>query len=336
MPAHQNDNRLRTHAGRHHARYIEKDVPMHVISRVFQGRHLLTPCPELNSLIVGVIGHALGLFASIELYALAVLSNHAHFMLSGEPNHVSGFVGFVKREISRRWGGRQHINWPGAMWEESLFTALPTAQSQEQCLQYILSHGVKENLVEHPLEWPGVHCAQTLLSGVPLQGRWLNATAFGRDVRAQKRKIRAPRVVVVRSDYEDKHVVDLRPIPVWRGLTEQERYARVAQMVARIVDEARLARSDRPVLGAAMVERVSRGRRTTVAPPPWFTERRCMICWANPREAQTRAYLARYWRFQQEYRKASDMLLKGDNEATFPPGAFRPPTYVYHRNGNAV
>ena len=43
-------------AGRHHARFIPPDVPVHIISRVFQGRYLLRPSKRLNRLIIGIIG----------------------------------------------------------------------------------------------------------------------------------------------------------------------------------------------------------------------------------------------------------------------------------------
>ncbi len=67
-----------------------------------------------------------------------------HMMLQGPAHQVPAFVGFVKREISRRWGGKPWINWPGTMWHGYLATALPTVESQENCLAYILSQAVKE------------------------------------------------------------------------------------------------------------------------------------------------------------------------------------------------
>ncbi len=36
-------------------------------------------------------------------------------------------------------------------------------------LKYLLSHGVKEGLVESPYDWPGVHAAHSLVSGEPLE-----------------------------------------------------------------------------------------------------------------------------------------------------------------------
>ena len=62
------------------------------------------------------------------------------------------FVGFIKKEISRRLGVRYRL--PGTFWQSRFAaTALPTAESQLSCLKYLLSQGVKEDLVERPEHW---------------------------------------------------------------------------------------------------------------------------------------------------------------------------------------
>ena len=102
IPARGDDRTL--FAGAHHARRIEPHVPYHVISRIFQGRCLLVPNPELNDLIAGVVGRAQALFSSVTLFAITVLSNHIHALLMGPPDQVPAFLGSIKREISRRYG----------------------------------------------------------------------------------------------------------------------------------------------------------------------------------------------------------------------------------------
>ena len=57
-------------------------------------------------------------------------------------------------------------------------------------------------------------------------------------------------------------------------------------------------------------------------------DRKRMVCWADPRDAGTRAYLRRYWDFQAAFRAASDAMRGGDVNAEFPVGAFRPTSYV--------
>jgi hypothetical protein len=43
-------------------------------------------------------------------------------------------------------------------------------EAQRGRLKYILSHGVKEFLVEKVREWPGVHAARALLDDEPMEG----------------------------------------------------------------------------------------------------------------------------------------------------------------------
>lgn len=321
------DSAARLFAGKHHARYVEAEVPVHVISRVFQGRHLLVPSPRLNSLIGGVLGRGLRNF-KVHLYAIAVLSNHVHMMLSGEAQQVAAFVGFFKREISRRWGGDPEIDWPGAMWEEYDATSLPTEEDQEHCLRYILSQGVKEGLVRRAEEWPGVHCSRHLATGRNIKGVWLDSTSYGQACRAEARKLPANRRRIDRRAFGEEQTVVLDPIPAWRHLTARHQRARIRSMLAAIELEGRTARKGRPPLGRRRILETSRERRTSPPRPPWFGERRRMICWSNPRSVETRAYLRRYWEFQRAFREASERLRGGELGVPFPIGACRPAIYA--------
>ncbi len=52
-----------------------------------------------------------------------------------------------------------------------------------------------------------------------------------------------------------------------------------------------------------------------------------MIFWANPKAAETKAYVERYWEFQIAHKLASIQFRNGVLDVEFPPGAFRPVTY---------
>ncbi len=309
--------------GIHHARYIEADVPYHVISRIFQGRCLLVPTDELNELIVGVVGRALELFPSVVLFALTVLSNHLHAMLRGQPDQVSACLGFVKREISRRYGPQ--IGWSGTMWDEYVATALPTVESQVNCLKYLLSQAVKEGLVESPLDWPGVHTAKALLDPKPLRGKWFNATGYGRAVR--KQRLRRNPKPVDKERFVTEIEVRLAKLPAWAELADEEYRREVERLVDEVIGEARTARRGRRACGARCVRRTPRNTRRSLPKPPWWEERRRMICWADPKAKATREYVARYWAFQAAFRQASDACKAGLTTPAFPAGAFRPARY---------
>jgi len=314
----------RLFAGDHHARLIDERVPCHIISRVFQGRHLLRPEPALNDLILGVVGRAQVLFPEVELFALAVMSNHLHAMARGPAHGLPFFIGYIKREISRRFGHRPDIDWPDGMWSPYIATALPTDESQIRCFKYIAAQGTKELLVERPQDWPGVQTVKASMLGRALRGAWLDATSYFRAQQAEARK-RQP-APVRRADFLHTYEIKLSPLPAWAALDEETRRARVAALVAEICAEARAEREQRgqAALGAAAIMRVSRERRTALPKPPWFEKRKRMICWADPHAEEVRAYLRAYWDFQLAFKTASRRFKDGALDTVFPARAFRP------------
>jgi hypothetical protein len=64
---------------------------------------------------------------------------------------------YVNSNIAREVGDL--VGWSGPFWARR-YTAIVTSNeeaAQVERFRYILSHGVKENLVERVLDWPGVH-----------------------------------------------------------------------------------------------------------------------------------------------------------------------------------
>lgn len=332
IDATRNVEAARPHAGGHHARFLPPDVPVHVISRVFQGRHLLRPCKQLNDLIVGVMARGRLVYPGVRIYAVAFMSNHVHWLLQGPTREVPAFIGYVKREISRRWGSAANVGWEGTMWHEYVATALPTAESQEHCLEYILSQGVKEGLVDSPEQWPGVGSARALRVRVPLRGEWFDGSAYARARDVESRKVHP--AAVRRNNYFQRAEVWLDPLPAWTDRPVEQQRAEITAMIVRIVGNARRSRGGKRPLGANAVRRVSLHRRTSLPAPPWFEHRRRMICWDNPRRPEVQAFLARYWIFQEAFRAASDLFCGGNRMAEFPDGAFKPPSYSPPANSN--
>ncbi len=312
--------------GRHHARYFRDDTAYHVISRTLQGYCLMRPDKWFNAMAAGVLGRAQANFKSIELYSFVFMASHCHLQLRGTPGQVSRFVGFVKGEISRRLG--QHIGWRGHMWDgRFLATALPTAASEIRCLEYILAHGVKEKLVARSVDWPGLHAAKLLRDGSRLSGEWLNATKCGKaKYNVRRRKSRA-KTRVDPKVYIEIFPVELAVLPAWGHLDAQERLTEINTMLERIETQGRKERGGRAPLGAAAVLKTPRRHSRPMAAPPWFEDRRKMICWADPAEQETRDYLDGYWSFQHEFREASDAFRGGNLTVEFPHHSFSPSLY---------
>ncbi len=305
---------------------IDGRTPMHIISRVYQGRFLFRPDGELNDLIIGVVGRGQVVYPNVKLHAITVMSNHLHAIATGPPTELPFFIGFIKRELSRRWGSRPEINWPGGMWEPYIATALPTAESQVNALKYVLSQGVKEDLVERPQDWPGVNCIHALLLGRKMSGQWLDGSAFKRAIRLTARQARPKHIK--RADYLVSYDIELSPLPAFEGLSPDAHKQTIAALLEELrveTLERRSAEGTKPI-GVCAVKKISRETRVSMPKPPWFEERRRMIAWANPHANETRTYLRDYWAFQFAFREASQNYRRGKPMVEFPPGSFRPST----------
>ena len=314
-------------AAKHHARYHEAQTPYHLITRTFQGLALMTPTAAFTDIVAGVFGRALTIYPGVTLYAWALLNNHLHLCGQGGPDQIPAFMAYVKREISRRWAWE--IGWQDTMWSAGyLSTALPTAQSQEACLEYILSQGVKEKITERPQQWRGFHFARAFLDGERVVGRWLNGTTYGKARWKQQQKPVDKRRHIDKAKHTVNYEVPLGTIPAWSGLSAQDLQANKLAMLGRVVQKGEQLRKGAPPLGFGYALRLPRTTRWQMPKPPWFEERRRMICWASPHAEETKAYLLRYWAFQRSYRAASDRCRDGRTGVEFPPGSFLPPRFV--------
>ncbi len=82
------------------------------------------------------------------------------------------FASNLAREISRLTG------WTDKIWARRYQAIVISDEEAAQTsrLEYLLAHGVKESLVEHARDWPGVHCVRNLLDDEPLEGIWFDRT----------------------------------------------------------------------------------------------------------------------------------------------------------------
>jgi REP element-mobilizing transposase RayT len=147
-----------------------------VTCRTIHSRFLLRPNRLLNEIVGGVLARAKRRYG-VELSAFCFLSNHFHFLVRVEDSHqLSSFMGYVcsklAREVGRQPVRREKIF--SRRYQAILISEEETAQVER--LNYLLSHGTKENLVARPQDWPGVHCVDALLSGQPMEGTWFDRT----------------------------------------------------------------------------------------------------------------------------------------------------------------
>jgi REP element-mobilizing transposase RayT len=212
-----------------------------VTCRTLQARFLLKPSPELNALILGIIGRALSLY-NVRIYLFVVVSNHIHFLLSApDVSELSSFMNHINGNIAREAG--RFYSWHEKFWGRR-FSAIPVLDDESllERARYILSHGCKEGLVACPAEWPGINCVQSLTSGKPLSGRWHSRTKeFASSKRGDDDE----------SEFIIPYEIPLDPLPPWADATEEERQTRWKGLIAGIETETkeRLKNENKSALG---------------------------------------------------------------------------------------
>ena len=285
-----------------------------ITTRTIQGRYLLRPDRRgnVNELILGVVGRAQQL-TSMSIVGISVLSSHLHILAVPEDaKQMGNFMRHVCGNISGEIG-RLH-DWPGTLLPRRYRSIEVSTEEEDQVrrLRYLLAAGVKEQLVERAIDWPGVNSARALTRDHPLRGWWYD--------RSQEYAARRRGEHFGRFDYATEMTVVLDPIPCWRHLPIEEIRRRIQDLIRDIEREAAAERraTERDVLGAESVMEVDphyRPAELDRSPAPKFHARR-----KDVRKAMEDAYS---W-VVAEYRKAAERLRGGDRLVRFPEGTFPP------------
>ncbi len=281
-------------------------------SRTLQGRFLLRPGRRLNSLLLGVLGRAQRHYG-VELFAAAFLSNHFHILVRVlSPEQLAGFMQYFKGNLAKE-AGRLH-GWREKFWGRRYrpIQLFESAEDQVARLRYILAQACKEGLVSSPVEWPGVHCAGSLIEGEALQGDWFDRTAEYRTRR------RGEQVTPKRFATTEKVVFS--PLPCWAHLSPGEVRDAVRCLVREIETETaerHRAHGTRP-LGVRAILRQHPHQRPS-------TSRRSGAPRFHARSRTARRSLRNaYSLVVAAYRRANDDLRRGRYPVLFPPGCFPP------------
>lgn len=283
-----------------------------ITCRAVQGRYLFRPGPQLNDLVLGVLGRAQRRYETT-ISAVVVLSSHLHLLLVvDDAQEPSAFMRYVKSKLAREVN--RLTGWRGPVFDRRYEMTVVTNEDAAQIerLRYVLSQSVKENLVERVRQWPGVHCAAALIDGAPLEGHWFDRT--------QEFAARLRREDIGRMRYATAETVTLSPIPCWAHLPPEIYRARIAALVETIESEAARERkhTGASVLGVkAILSRDPLYRPTTLARSP------APRVHAATRAAR-KAFYDIYAAFVSTFREASERLRRGEREAPFPLGSFPP------------
>jgi len=183
------------------------------------------------------------------VHLAVVLSNHYHFLLARtDAKQLADFMGFVNSNIAREVG--RLVGWKEKFWGRRYQGIVISDEVLAQLgrLEYFLANCVKEDLVESPLDWPGVHSARALVEGCRLEGTWFDRTGYSRA--RKRRKAGAP--PVQENDYKTSEFLELTPLPCLANLGAAQHREFIEGLVEKIVAEAAANRGEKGsiVLGA--------------------------------------------------------------------------------------
>ncbi|HEY3569224.1 MAG TPA: transposase [Thermoanaerobaculia bacterium] len=283
-----------------------------ITNRTVQGRYLLRPGPSFNGLFLGILGRAQRQH-EMGIAAFSVLSNHFHLLLIvDDAKEVAGFMRDLQSKLAREVN--RLTGWRGPVFERRYEMTVVTNEeaAQVERLKYVLANGVKENLVERVSQWPGVHSAEALIQGTPLEGHWFDRTRQY-VAKNQGEKLR-------REEYVFAESVVLSPIPCWAHLPADRYSKRVKALVEESEEEAARARqlSGAKVLGAkAILAQDPQARPASVAHSP------APLVHAATQAARKMFYEI-YAEFVCAFRAAAEALRQGRRDVAFPAGSFPP------------
>jgi REP element-mobilizing transposase RayT len=283
-----------------------------VTCRTLQGRYLFRPGLEFNDVFLGILGRAQRRH-EIGISGVCVMSSHFHLLLVvNDTRQLARFMRDFKSKLAREVN--RLTGWRGTVFQRRYDMAVVTEEEAAQVgrLAYILSHGVKEFLVERPQAWPGVHCVKALLEGEPLTGHWFDRT--------REYAARHQRQDFERLRYASEEAVTLTPIPCWAHLSPELYRSRIAGLVESIetaaAEERRsTGRSVRDLKEILHRDPQHRPAKLARSPAP-------LVHAAT--EAVRKEFYALYGWFVAAFRDAADKLRLGDRTAVFPAGSFPP------------
>jgi REP element-mobilizing transposase RayT len=294
-----------------------------VTCRNIMGFLLMRPDPHTNRIIAGALAYAKEKSeAGIELHAYVFMSNHYHMLITSRDqrtlsNFMCRFNGSLGKEL-----GVIH-NFHGKIWH-SRYTASEVLDDKalEERYRYIFKNSIKENLVEHPRDWPGLHAYRSICEGEVVKGIWINRTTlYQAKQRAQLKKNKGkPKPKEAKYTTELTLTLDGVP-PLWEGMSDEAYRARCQRIADEVVAEcAALRRQEgKSVLGVEgiLAQEVIEPRLIKRSPRP--------LCHAVCMKAQA-LFKAQYQAFIAHFFEASAHLRTYTAchcctpEVTFPEG----------------
>ena len=283
-----------------------------ITNGTIQERYLLRPGPSFNDVFLGILGRTQRRH-KMAIAAVSVLPSQFRLLLIvDDAQEAADFMRDLQSKLAREVN--RLTSWTGPVFEHRYDMAPVTDEepAQVERLKHVLAHGVKENLVERVCQWPGVHSAEALMHGTPLEGHWFDRT--------REHTARNQGEELSREEHVFAESVVLSPIPCWAHLPADLYRERMKNLVEEVDAEAARARrqSGARVLGVKAVLALDpQARPTSIARSP------VPLVHAATKVARQMFYEI-YAAFVSAFRAAAEALRQGRRDVPFPAGCFPP------------
>jgi len=298
-----------------------------VTCRNLMGYLLMKPTKRINGLIAGCLAKSINHAKQrrgevIKIHAFAFVSNHYHMIISSKSQRdLSSFMSHFNGCLGKELAIEHDLH--GKIWH-SRYKSSPILDPEalEDRYRYLLAHSVKEDLVTHPKDWPGLHAYKQLCLRQELKGIWVDRTALYIAKQRMNLKMNQGQPTPTEADFTTELTVALDgPPSMWEHLTDEEYRVLCERLVSEVVAEHR-ERRRRERKGVLGVQRI-------LSQPIFekrFTKRSpCPLCHTKLIEL-FREYKTAYWSFVGQFRAASyelrDALVERCETVlvTFPEG----------------
>ena len=279
-----------------HLRYQSTDwATHHVVSRCIQGFGFLKPCKQIVNVCTGVLGYSLNQYQdSIKLHHYVFLSNHFHLLVSSKDTRsLDSFMCHFKSNLARELA-RIH-DWHGSLWQSRYSSEeILDEDGLIEIFKYITENSVKEGLVNHPNQWPGLHGYHQLVECRSVKGDWIDRT--GLYLASQRNKDVNP------LEFITVYEISLDPPPLWDSLSKNEYQVLCAKLCKEAIQNARKKHS-KGFLGVTQIlkQPVYQTRFTKRSTRP-LCRTKCI--------KRLKAYQAEYYEFKVLFQEASAVLRK--------------------------
>jgi REP element-mobilizing transposase RayT len=269
------------------------------------GYLLMRPDEDTNKIIAGVVVHVKQRYGeNVKIHNGVFMSNHYHLLITPFDQRVlANFMRDVNSCLAKELGLIHDVH--GHLWHTK-YKASPVLDEceLERRYRYIFANSVKEGLVEHPRDWPGIHAYRAICEAEQIEGVWIDRTRLYQARQRAKLKCNKDKPKPTEADFSEPLTLTFDgPPPLWGDLSDEEYLALCQRLTDEVVQhyaEERAEQGER-VMGAEAVKAqpVMEKRFVKRSMTPLY-HAQCM--------ERAREYREAYWAFVAHFKEASQAL----------------------------